>query len=92
MNDRLDSILRRNNDNDKDDDNITKYLPHLAIMSVVGMSLLMMFDTKPGNGGGGDRIRYIDIDTKKEVDPSLLHQYEVVDLTSTIDKPSDIPK
>lgn len=91
MNDRLDSIIRRNKDDDKDDNNITKYLPHLAIMSVVGMSLLMMFDTKSGNDNG-DRIRYIDIDTKKEVDPSLLHEYEIVHSMSTIDKPSDNPK
>lgn len=83
MNDRLDSILRRNVDDNKDSDSIINYLPHLAIMSMVGMSLLMMFN-------GSTEIRYIDIDTKKEVDPSLLHEYEI--LTSTIDKPLDNPK
>jgi hypothetical protein len=55
---------------------------------MVGMSLMMVLsDTKVD-----DRIRYVDIDTKKEVDPSLLHEYDIVDLTSTIDKPSDSPK
>jgi hypothetical protein len=86
MNDKLDSIIHRNNIDD--DKSLTDYIPHLCVIAMVGMSLMMVLsDTKVD-----DRIRYVDIDTKKEVDPSLLHEYDIVDLTSTIDKPSNNPK